>query len=59
MHTAPRRCSLTLLELRLYSTEKIHESETGYAGEEIALVLEDGVGWEVCADREEEDGEVQ
>ena len=56
---APRRGPTPLLELRLRASEKVNQGETSGASEEIALVLEKGVGREVRSDGEEEDGEVQ
>lgn len=59
MHAAPRRRSPPLVEHRLGATEEVDQGEAGRAREEVALVLQEGVGWEVRADGEQEDREVE
>ena len=59
VYTPPRRCPLSFLVLDLGPIKDIDEGEARRTREEVALVLEERIRWEVCADGEQEDGEVQ
>jgi hypothetical protein len=58
MYATPRRRSTPLFKYRIRATEKVDEGEARRASKEIALVLEKCIAREMCANREEEDGEV-